>query len=149
MLDVIDVRPVTDEDRDLLWLIHCTAMRPAVEATWGWDEPFQRRYFEEHWGTTFRQVIRFNGQDVGMLSYESRPDHLFLGNIALLPAFQGRGIGAKVIRDIMSEARRRGVAVRLQVLKANRARRLYERLGFEADGETTTHVQMSLHRHAE
>ena len=141
---MIDLRPTDEDDRELLWRIQSTSMRPAVEATWGWDEAFQRSYFEEHYGTVPLQIIRLNGQDAGMLSYEVRPDHLFLRNVALLPMFQGQGIGTKVIRTIMAEAAGRRLPLRLQVLRANRARELYERLGFRPYGETATHILMSV-----
>lgn len=63
--------------------------------------------------------------------------------MALLPEFQGRGIGTKLIQAVMGEAAGLGLPLRLQVLKANRARRLYERLGFHVYAETATHLQMS------
>jgi hypothetical protein len=44
----LDLRPASERDRELLWLIQSQSMRPAVEATWGWDEAVQRVYFEEH-----------------------------------------------------------------------------------------------------
>jgi len=43
---------------------------------------------------------------------------------------------------VLAEGRRHNLPVRLQVLKVNRARKLYERLGFEACGESETHVHM-------
>ena len=138
----VDLRPVGEPDREFLWLLQCQALRPYVEATWGWDEAFQRAYFEEHYGDRPRQIVRVDGSDAGMLSFEIRPDHVFLANVALLPQFQGQGIGTRVIREVMDEAARRGLPVRLQVLKVNRARRLYERLGFREVGQTATHCQM-------
>jgi ribosomal protein S18 acetylase RimI-like enzyme len=140
---MIERRPARESDRELLWLIQSTSLRPAVEATWGWDESLQRSYFDERYGKVPVQIIQVNGQDAGMLSYEVRPDHVFLRNVALLPAFQGQGIGTKVIRAVMTEAAGLGVPLRLQVLKTNRARRLYERLGFRTYAQTATHFQMS------
>jgi ribosomal protein S18 acetylase RimI-like enzyme len=135
---MIELRPAGESDRELLWLIQSTAMRPAVEATWGWDEAFQRSYFDEHYGTVPLQIVRVDGRDAGMVCCEVGPDHVFLRNVALLPEFQGQGIGTEV-----TEAAGRGVPLRLQVLKANRAQRLYARLGFRMYAETPTHLQMS------
>ena len=50
---------------------------------------------------------------------------------------------AGLIRDLQSEAERQGLPLNLQVLQGNPARRLYERLGFAATGETETHIMMS------
>jgi ribosomal protein S18 acetylase RimI-like enzyme len=55
----------------------------------------------------------------------------FIEEIALLPEVQGRGIGTRLIRDILQAAQRRGFPVRLSVFASNPARALYARLGFE------------------
>ena len=66
-----------------------------------------------------------------------------VGNIELDPRFQGQGIGTAILQDMQRDAAEQGLEVRLQVLKVNPARRLYERLGFEVTGETETDRQMA------
>jgi ribosomal protein S18 acetylase RimI-like enzyme len=69
---------------------------------------------------------------------------LFLAYVAILPAFQGRGVGTAIVRDLVEEARAQDLPVTLQVLKENPgARRLYERLGFAVTGENETSHLMS------
>ena len=51
-------------------------------------------------------------------------------DIALLPDHRGRGIGARLLRDVLHEATAAGLPVRLSVERSNPARSLYERLGF-------------------
>jgi ribosomal protein S18 acetylase RimI-like enzyme len=133
---------VTTNDREFLWEVHRTALRPAVEATWGWDEAFQIRYFAEHFATSDRFIVCVDGVDAGVLHFTVKEDHLFLVTIALLPSHQGRGLGSTLVNMVLEEGGRRNLPVRLQVLKANRARKLYERLGFEPYGESETHVHM-------
>jgi ribosomal protein S18 acetylase RimI-like enzyme len=73
-----------------------------------------------------------DGEDAGVLQVESYVDEIFLALILIAPAFQGQGLGTAVICDVQAQARAAGLPLTLQVLKANpRARRLYERLGFE------------------
>src|SRR5690554_1984651 len=125
------LRQATEADHDFLYQLHIAAIRDAVEATWGWDEAFQRRYFEEHWDPGPRQIIVVDGQDVGMVQVEMYQDEIFLALIEVAPAWQGKGIGSSVIRDVQARAEEAALPVTLQVLKANpKARRLYERLGF-------------------
>lgn len=62
--------------------------------------------------------------------------------IQLLPEFQGHGIGTALLQRELRFADARGLPVRLQVLRENRARTLYERLGFRVCGETDTHFLM-------
>jgi ribosomal protein S18 acetylase RimI-like enzyme len=149
MSAVLALRQATPDDRAFLWELQRTALRAVVEATWGWDEAFQARHFDEHFDTADRSIVRVDGADAGVLCVRVREDHLFLSNVALLPRHQGRGLGAQLVRMVLAEGERRGLPVRLQVLKANRARRLYERLGFVVCGESETHFQMVAVRQAE
>jgi len=139
---VLELRAATSNDRDFLWEVHRTALRPSVEATWGWDETFQEHYFAEHFTTTDRFIVCVDGVDAGVLQFTVKEDHLFLASIALLPEHQGRGLGTDIVNMVLEEGRRRNLPVRLQVLKVNRAKKLYERLGFEPYGESETHVHM-------
>lgn len=59
--------------------------------------------------------------------------------IQIDPEFQGRGLGTAVLTDTLGQAHQTGFSVRLQVLLKNRAKALYERLGFVVTGETGTH----------
>lgn len=136
------LRPAIERDYELLWEIQRTALGPWVAATWGWDEAFQRAYFDEHFDHRSFQIVRIEGADAGFLSYETRDDHVYLSNIALLPPYQGRGIGEEIARFVIERANARDLPVRLQVLRSNPARRFYERLGFRVVGETPTHFQM-------
>ena len=138
----IDLRPTTPDDYAFAYRVHCAAMRWSVEQTYGWDEAWQKQDFQEHFDPAKRQIIRYGGLDVGVLSIEERDDSLFLGLIAILPQYQRRGIGTTLIRRLQERAAERGLAVTLRVLKVNQARELYERLGFALTGETDTHYQM-------
>jgi ribosomal protein S18 acetylase RimI-like enzyme len=42
-----------------------------------------------------------------------------------------RGIGSRILADLLTEAQSAGVAVRLTVIEVNPARALYERHGFQ------------------
>ena len=129
---MLELRAAASSDREFLWEVHRTALRPVVEATWGWDETFQAHYFAEHFTTSDRFIVCVDGVDAGVVQFTAKVDHLFLASVALLPEHQGRGIGTDLVKMVLAEGRRRNLPVRLQVLKVNRAKKLYERLGFEA-----------------
>jgi ribosomal protein S18 acetylase RimI-like enzyme len=116
-------------------------MRPYVELVWGWDEKTQQRLFLESYEADRVQVITSNGLEIGFLKIEERPGALSLELIEILPEYQGRGIGRALIREVIA----RGVPVELRVLKVNpRARALYERLGFQVTGASSTHFYMRI-----
>ena len=63
----------------------------------------------------------------------------------IAPDYQSRGIGSYMTRWLVSEARASGRGIVLSVLKVNeRARRLYERLGFVIVNESLHHHRMQL-----
>jgi ribosomal protein S18 acetylase RimI-like enzyme len=137
------LRPATAGDLDRLFEIHRLAIRPYVEATWGWDEAWQAAYFREHFDPAIRQVICCGGRAIGFLDVVHRPDCVFLQNVEIEPEHQGRGVGTALVRRVLADAETEGVPARLQVLKVNeRARMLYERLGFVQTGATETHIEM-------
>ena len=139
------LRQATANDYHFLYRLHAATIREAVEATFGpWDESFQQARFEEHFQPEVRQIIVVEGRDVGVLQVEEREDHVFLGLIEVTPEMQNRGLGTRVINDVLAQAQARGKAVRLQVLKGNPgARRLYERLGFAIVEEREERYVMS------
>ncbi len=138
------LREVTEADREILWCLHKATMREYVDRTWGWDESFQRGMFDENFDPKRQRIVTVGGEDVGVISVDRRGNVLDLYNLRILPAYQGRGLGTLVVRDVLAAARRQGLAIHLSVLKANpRARRLYERLGFIITGESETHYMMT------
>lgn len=91
------------------------------------------------------QVLLKNGYPVGLLKLQRQPLEWEILQIQLAPELQGSGIGRRIIEDVLIDATAQSAAVRLGVLKANPARRLYERLGFEVIGEDDQEFLM-LHR---
>lgn len=138
------LRPATPADFDFLFALHRAAMRAYIEPIWGWHEDWQLEYFREKYDTRQRQIIQVEGQDVGVLVVEQRADELYLGLIELLPDFQGQGIGAAIIRELIAQARAKGRPLGLHVLRTNApARRLYERLGLRVVAEEPNRYRMS------
>jgi ribosomal protein S18 acetylase RimI-like enzyme len=88
------------------------------------------------------RVVLLSDRPVGRLIVVRGDREILLADIALLPEFRNAGIGARLIKDLCAEAADAGLPVKLQVLKFNRAARLYERLGFHLTGENQTHFQM-------
>jgi len=73
-----------------------------------------------------------DGTPVGRHLFDRQPDAYRTIDIAVLPEYQGRGIGTLALRQIQQLAAVESVRVRLRVLKTSPAARLYERLGFTA-----------------
>lgn len=118
-------------------------MREYVERVWGWDEAEQTTLFENRFQPERWQIIQSSGQDIGVLVVEDQTEEIILASIEILPDWQGQGVGSSVIRSLMGRAAASGKPLALRVLRVNeRARSLYERLGFRPFKEIETHTYL-------
>ena len=90
------------------------------------------------------RIITLDGEPVGRLADDRAADALHLIDIAVTPAWRGRGLGAAVIRGLMAEAADAALPVTLQTALDNiAAQRLYLRLGFVTTAASATHLSMA------
>jgi GNAT superfamily N-acetyltransferase len=120
-------RPATTDDRDFLFEVRRTTLRTYVDP---WNDAEQRAVADKEFGELPYAVVEENGRPVGYVCVIHERDHDFVEEIALLPDVQGRGIGTRLLQDILQAAEQRNVPVRLSVFTSNPAQRLYARLGF-------------------
>jgi ribosomal protein S18 acetylase RimI-like enzyme len=125
----IDLRPGCAPDFDYCQRLYFSEMDGIIREL-GLDPAAQAASFRETWDWTQVRVIALDGTDVGWLQSFSQGDALFLGQLFVDASFQRRGIGSQVMRRLIAEAAKRGLAVTLGVVKTNTALRLYQRLGF-------------------
>jgi len=150
-LNVITVRPEQPQDEAFLFELYASTRQEELDA-WGWPlemrEPFLKMQFKASQGyhSAFPdaefQIVLLNGVNAGRIAIHRTPEELRVVDIALLPRYRNGGTGTALLRRIFGEAAATKKPLRLEVLKGNRARRLYERLGFVKTGETETHVHM-------
>jgi GNAT superfamily N-acetyltransferase len=136
-------RQATAEDKEFLYVVNRAAYEDVVRKQFGqWDEAWQRQHFEETWTPETFEVVEKAGRRIGALSVSRTSEEVRIIEIQLLPEFQGKGIGTVLLQRELRFADERALPARLQVLRQNRARTLYERLGFRVCGETDTHFLM-------
>ena len=99
------------------------------------DRAAQEISFQQQWDPTQVRIIALDGADIGWLQTITQDDALFVAQMFVQRPFQRKGIGTEVMKRLIGEAARFHRAVRLNVVKINPARRLYERLGFQVTHE--------------
>jgi ribosomal protein S18 acetylase RimI-like enzyme len=88
-------------------------------------------------------IIECEGAPAGRLLVDEQRQHLRVVDIALLPAFRGRGLA----RAVLSQLLRDGRDVLLSVAHDNHAaRRLYESLGFKEEARDDVRASMRWQR---
>ncbi len=91
--------------------------------------------FRGRWDAAETRIITCDRADVGYLQAAVEADALLLKQLFVAVPLQRHGIGTQVLHRLIDEAARAGRAVTLGVVKANRALRLYRRLGFAVTQE--------------
>src|SRR5690606_11155883 len=93
-------RPATERDADFVRRTHHVSYRDVITKQFGaFDEQAQDEFFARSWKPETHQILIFEEEECGYLSFEEFDDHIFLMNLVLLPAFQGKGIGSQILRD--------------------------------------------------
>jgi ribosomal protein S18 acetylase RimI-like enzyme len=153
-LNAITVRPEQPQDEAFLFELYASTRQEELDA-WGWPpemrEGFLKVQFKASQGYRDAfpdaefQIVLLDGVKAGRLIVNRTREDLSIVDIALLPQYRNAGAGTALFRRIFGEAAATKKPLRLQVFKGNRARRLYERLGFVKTGETETHDHMEWH----
>ncbi len=146
------LRAAVPGDSEFLYQVYAGTRTEELAVT-GWDDAqkerflrmqfdAQHRYYHDVFSAASYQVILWDGERVGRLYVDRRPDEISIIDIALLPKWRGRGIGGILLREIAEEATGAGKLVRIYVEHFNRALTLYQRLGFRKIGDTGVYYHM-------
>jgi ribosomal protein S18 acetylase RimI-like enzyme len=131
---LIGFRPALEQDFDYCKRVYFAEMERIIREL-HLDVTAQGEIFRKQWNPKQVRIIRLNGFDVGWLQSFPQDSDLFLSQLFVERSHQCCGIGTEVMKRLMKEAERVNQAVRLDVVKINPAKRLYERLGFQIVGE--------------
>lgn len=157
------LRPARDADGTFLLQVFASTRADELALT-GWSVPqceafvrqqaaAQAAHYLAHWPDAEHAVITVHedgvSRDVGRLWLHRRTDAVHVLDIALLPAWRGQGLGARVLRQLMVDAAADSRALTIYVEAGNPARRLYDRLGFGPVGEPEGVHQFMRWRHAD
>lgn len=124
-----------------------------VEA-WGWEKNqivqflemqflCQQRSYEIQYPNLQTIVIDYQSTKVGRLLLVELDGKFIIVDITILPSYQNKGIGTKIISNLLEKARERNKEVHLSVFYSNdKAKKLYEQLGFRQVGMDQMYIHM-------
>jgi ribosomal protein S18 acetylase RimI-like enzyme len=146
------LRPVADADRAFLVELYGSTREEEL-AHVAWDDGVKRAFVEHqfaaqdaHYRANYPgaslDVIEVEGVAAGRLYVHRGPSDIRIMDVALAPAFRGRGIGTSLLRGLIDEADASRRKLSIHVEMNNPARSLYDRLGFEPAGEHGVYVLM-------
>ncbi|MEW6597132.1 MAG: GNAT family N-acetyltransferase [Pseudomonadota bacterium] len=145
--DEVQLREETPDDEGFVERLYASIRRGEFEAL-GWPETaltaflydqhrMQRRHYWAHYQPARFSIVEQAGAPVGRLYLHLGLEEIRLIDISLIERARGAGLGGALVRSVMDEAAASGRRVSLHVDAGNPARRLYQRLGFEAVGASS------------
>ena len=144
MNEKVNLVPYTDEDYEFVYEVKKDAYKKYVEECWGaWIEEDQRKYFENFINNVRDNafIIMSGDTKIGFYNGEVLENGNYeVGNICIIPEYQSKGIGTKILKDKLEEYK--NYDIELQYFKQNSVGNLYRRLGFVPDKEKEFHYTM-------
>jgi ribosomal protein S18 acetylase RimI-like enzyme len=138
----VRTRPARPEDYPFALALYLDGSRGHLERLGRWDEERVTARFEAGFNPEQGQVLSVEGEEIGWLQVSESAERFHIHQIHLHEAFRGRGIGTRLIVELLQRAARLGKPVALNVIIGNPARGLYERLGFKVTGGDDEIVSM-------
>jgi ribosomal protein S18 acetylase RimI-like enzyme len=150
----VQLRPVTDADQEFLVGVYAsTRADELAQVNWDesqkdafirWQYAMQKQEYDARYPDARYELILVDDQPAGRIWIGADDTQIRLLDIALLPEFQNRGVGAYLVQQLIDEAKRAQKPLRHMVFMANdNAFRFYERLGF------TTIEDVGAYKHME
>ncbi|MBL8349591.1 MAG: GNAT family N-acetyltransferase [Burkholderiaceae bacterium] len=137
---LLSLAPAADEDFEALLSLRMTAMRESLQRMGRYAPQRARERLSRAFEPTHTRHVLCGGERVGFVVLLPMPtlvpDHLVLDHLYIAPQAQRQGIGSWVMAQVLAEADRLGLAVRVTALKLSDANRFYRRHGFELQHES-------------
>ena len=149
---MITFKNVEDKDQQFIEMVYRSTREKELSLT-GWPEDQKQRfiimqsmaqlteYKNKYKAATYR-VILYKKRPAGRLYLSESNHEIRIIDITLLPEFQGKGIGSKILADIIKTAKQKNKKITLHVNHGNRAIKLYESLGFKKISATNIQEYM-------
>ena len=131
----------SDEDFEALLALRMAAMHDSLQQLGQFDPERARERLSRPFEPAHTRHILRGGERVGFVVLlpvpALHPDHLVLDHLYITPAAQGLGVGSWAMVQVLAEADRQRLPVRVAALKHSDANRFYQRHGFELQHSST------------
>jgi len=105
-------------------------MRESLERIGRFDPARARERFAGSFDPASTRHIVTNGQRVGFVTVKHQAEGLLLDHLYLRPQYHSRGIGGRVLTDVLADADTRHLPVHVGALKDSASNAFYLRHGF-------------------
>jgi GNAT superfamily N-acetyltransferase len=131
----LSLAAASDDDFEALLSLRMAAMRESLQRLGRFDPQRARERLSRAFEPAHTRHILLGAERVGFVVVlpvpAQAPDHLVLDHLYIAPPSQGQGVGSWVMAQVLAEADRLDLPVRVTALKLSDANRFYQRHGFE------------------
>ncbi len=152
-----ELRPVRPEDDNFLLRVYSdTRADEMALVPWTTEQKgaflrmqleAQRRYYLEQHPEATHSLVVVDGAPAGRLYVARKTEEIRILDVAILIERRRAGIGSAVVGDLLAEARRTDLPLRIYVETVSPALSLFERLGFRGGEETGLYRLMEYRSH--
>jgi ribosomal protein S18 acetylase RimI-like enzyme len=146
------LRPAGSADAEVLYRIYASTREDEL-AVVPWDEPAkeaflrmqfaaQDSYYHANYPAASYDLIVSGDEVLGRLYVDRGESAWNVIDLALLPEHRGKGIGTRLLTQILKEAGTAAKPVQMHVERFNPAQRLYDRLGFRQIADKGVYLQI-------
>lgn len=152
VLAAVRLRPVCDADRAHLFGIYAST-REAERRQFNWPDEMWENFLRQQFELQHEQYMRgyshpsfdlilVDDQPAGRLYVDRQAKEIRVIDIALLPAYRGRGVGGWLLRELLAEAHSSGRCLGLHVERDNPILPFYLRLGLAIEADRGVYFYM-------
>ncbi len=138
----IKLRDARENDYDFAERLYVESMKQLLTKLGAWNEHDVVSKFKEYFKLDEIQIISVNGADAGWLQLSETEYDIILDQIYIEEEFRSRGIGGRLIQDLLTTAKTKKKPILLSLLRNNPALAFYQRLGFRIVGEDDPKLHM-------
>lgn len=138
--DFVSFKSAVESDFDYFYDLRKRTMTEhfsRVGKTWGDEELTRHREVFDRKKLT---MISLRGTIVGFVNVSSSKHEVLISHFCIEPDQQGSGLGSYVLKCVINEAARERKSIKLDILKKNKALKLYKRFGFKVSPEKHEHL---------
>jgi ribosomal protein S18 acetylase RimI-like enzyme len=137
----INLVPVTINDLQFgyeLWKLTQKEFLIKIKGEWIDEQEIEFYMDETKTNIENNYLLNYNGITIGWLEYEIFKDYIFINQLHILPEHQGKGIGTKILNEIIKYGKKFKKNIYLEVLQNNdKGLEYYNKLGFKKYRESS------------
>jgi len=142
---LLKLSPVDNFDAPFLLMVYAsTRSKEMAVVSWSDEQKriflemqfqAQHNYYLSRYPNASYSIINLEGQPIGRLYVERQEDKIKILDITVLPEYRNRGVGTKLIAEILQAGEQAEKPVQIYIESYNPSANLFSRLGFHPTAE--------------